>query len=182
MPSRAFQAEVYVNVRRGELSSNAMSAVWPSFPGVQGRDHVVHQRPILQNDRVQVAPERRLDRGNEFFLDFDERGERTFQSGQNLLRLVESTQNGLRTLGKAFAFRVELSQDFEPRLTFGDRAIAAQESSLGLAKFLLLRGHFFFRGVNLGDEILQGFLLAFAGRPHIGQIFRHSIARESSFA
>ena len=35
---------------------------------------------------------------------------------------------------------------------------------------------------NRGDEILHGFVRAFNGRPRMGHIFRHSIARESSFA
>ena len=76
------------------------------LPSGNSGDDFGRELTVLQDDGVQVSPEGGLNRGNEFFLDFDEGGECAGQRGQNASRVVESAQDGLRAFGEAFAFGV----------------------------------------------------------------------------
>ena len=68
---------------------------------------------VLQDDGVHVATEGGFERGDEFAIDIEAGDERPGKRGTDALGIVEAFQNSLRTLREAFAFFVELLQDFE---------------------------------------------------------------------
>ena len=118
---------------------------------------------ILQNNRVQIPPERRFNCGHEFRNDIELGDERAGQGGLNSFRIVQTFQYGLRTLGEAFAFFIELLQNFKARFFFGERPLDRDQTFFGLGKKLPMVVQCFFRGLRLGEKKI-GVLLLSVGR------------------
>ena len=59
---------------------------------------------FLQNNCVSISTERRFDGGDKFVLDVQMGNKSAGEGRAKSLRLIETAQNGLRTLSQAFAF------------------------------------------------------------------------------
>ena len=117
---------------------------------------------VLQNDGVHVPAESRFQRRNKFALDLETGREGASEGGPDSLRIVQPFEDGLRALAEAFAFFIQLLQNFEARLLFGDRSFDPESLFLGLREFLLARAQKLFRTLERSEKAGDGFLAGFA--------------------
>ena len=113
------------------------------------------ERDFFQENRLQLRPERRLNRGDKFRLRLDLRGERTQNRG-----FVWPFQHGLCARAEPRAFLVELTQDAETRIVFRHAALGGGElffhlSEIGLGGFEAFL-EFALGLASLGESSLSG--------------------------
>ena len=130
---------------------------------------------------MQVPAERGFNRGGKFWIDIELGHERAEDRGLKSFRIVETFQNGLRTLREAFALLVQLLEHIEARFFFGQRSLERDQFLFRAVEHLAMLFQSLLGFARPGQKNVDVFFLFLGNRARGGKFLFNFVAGRARF-